>query len=68
MSFYGHKYHTKVVKTAIQLLVMQNTAKLCTTNTMVTSKQGRIKTKSGLMLLPIKEPIFFFALKTDLDV
>jgi len=33
-----------------------------------TLKQGRIKTKLGLMLLPGKGPIFFLAFKTDQEV
>jgi len=31
-------------------------------------RQGRIKTKLGLMLLPGKGPIFFSAFKTDQEV
>ena len=34
----------------------------------LSSTQGRIKTKLGLMLLPGKGPIFFSAFKTDQEV
>ena len=45
---------------------MPNQRQILTLNSR--SRQGRIKTKLGLMLLPGKGPIFFLAFKTDQEV